>query len=48
MPFIGKTTSVSTYPQVVNYLLRTYATDEKIADTINEIAMFSQPSIKGP
>lgn len=45
---IGKITTVSTYPQVVNYLLHTYATYEYIADTEDVITMFSHPPNKTP
>lgn len=39
----GKTTKVKKYPQIVNYLLRTYAMDENVADTKHEITMSTQP-----
>lgn len=37
----GKTPTLTTYPQVANYLLRTSATDENIADTKDETIMFT-------
>lgn len=46
IPSVKKTTTLTTYPQVVSYLLQTYATDENIADTKDEITMFSQPPNK--
>lgn len=46
MPFTEKTTSIMTYPQVVNYLLRTYGKDENIAETEDGIIMLSQPPNK--
>lgn len=48
MTSIEKTTTLSTYPQVVNYLLGTYATDESISDTEHEITSFFQPPNKTP
>lgn len=44
----AKTTTLSTYPQVVNSLLRTNATDENIADLEDAITTFSQPPGKTP
>lgn len=41
--FIGNTNISLPFPQDVNYLLRNYATNENIADTEDEIAMFSEP-----
>lgn len=40
----GHTTTLKTYPQAVNYLLRTYATDESVADTKDGISTIIQPS----
>lgn len=42
MPSAGKTPAPTTYPQVVNILLRTYATDEAIVDLEYEITIFTQ------
>lgn len=46
MPSVVKTTKLSLYPQVVNYLFQTYGTDENIADTEDAITAFSLPSNK--
>lgn len=43
MDSIQKITTLSTYAQVVYYILRICATDKSIADTEDEINMFSQP-----
>lgn len=43
-----KTAMLTTYPQVVNYLLRTYATDEKIVDIADEVLSFILPLNKTP
>lgn len=39
---------MTTYPQFVNYLLCTYATDESKADTMIEITTFTQTQNKTP
>lgn len=43
IPSVRKNITLSTYPQVFNYLLRTYTTDGNITDREDEINMFSQP-----
>lgn len=45
---VGNTTALTTYPQAVNCLLRTYATDEDIAGTKDEISMLPEPPNKTP
>lgn len=42
MPSIGKAITSSTYTQVVNNSLRSYATDGNIADTRHEIITYSR------
>lgn len=44
----GKTTTLMPYPKVVNYPLRTFATDENIADYEDKITTFTQPLNKTP
>lgn len=44
----GKTITPRMYPQVLNYLPRTYATDEDTADTKDGIATFLQPTSNMP
>lgn len=39
----GKTTTFTKYTKDVNYLLKTHATDEHIADTKDKITTFIQP-----
>lgn len=46
MPLAGKTTTTTTYHQVVSYLLRTYNTEDDIADTEDKTVMFTQPPNK--
>lgn len=48
MPLSVKYTKLTTYPQVVNYLIRTYAIDENIAYNEGEMTMFAQPRNKSP
>lgn len=43
MQATGKTMSLTLYPQVSNYQLRTYATDKNIADAKNKIIMSTKP-----
>lgn len=47
-PSIVKTTTLTIYPQVLTFLLRTYAADENILDIEDEITMFTQLSNKTP
>lgn len=44
----GKATTLTEYPQVVKCLLRTYATDDNIVDTDEEINTFIQPPNHNP
>lgn len=46
MRSIGKNMTLTTYPQVVHYLLRTFATDEDISGTNVVITIFARPSNK--
>lgn len=39
---VGKTTRTTTFSRIVDHLLHTYSTEENIADTKDEIMMFSQ------
>lgn len=48
MQSIGKATTQASFPQGVNYLLVTYATNEKIAEREGEITIFTQPPNKTP
>lgn len=43
-----KSTALTKHLQVLNCLLQTYATDENIADRIEEIITFIEPSNKAP
>lgn len=43
MPSVTKTSALSKNPQLLNYILYTYATIENIAATEDEITMLSQP-----
>lgn len=45
---VGMTTTMATYPQVVNYVLRTYATDENVAKMGEDITIFAQPPNETP
>lgn len=47
-PSSGTTMTLTTYQQIVNYLLSTYKTDKNIAHTMNEITMFTQTPNKSP
>lgn len=42
IPSAEKTTTLTTYPQVVNYLLRTYVLDENIIEVEDNITAFLQ------
>lgn len=42
----GNTATLTTYPQRMNYLLKTYAAEESIADTEYEITKFIKPPNK--
>lgn len=44
--YTRKTTALPMNPQVVDYLLQTYITDESIADTKGTITTFTQPPNK--
>lgn len=46
MPSFKKTTKLTTYPRVVNYLLRIHSTDKNIIDIEDEVTMFTQPPNK--
>lgn len=48
MSSAGKTTTMTTYPRVVHYLLCTYATDKNVLDIKDEITKLTQAHNKMP
>lgn len=48
MPSAGETTTITAFPQVIDYFFCTYTTDEKISEIEGEMTMFTHLSNKTP